>query len=235
MAKFDPFKGDDWKDAANHVKDGLEDAGDAIADAGEDVGDALADAGQDVGEAFSDFGKDVEKGWHYGVEKPFKIMVINGVKREVVRPSKQAIANIEAEFHSKSDHVADRVEAHINAAAQAAVAELIKQGLITGLQVLELAVPSEMALTLGPVVIVFGDVKDRIETMRKWIDDPPIGRSRIKELILEFAPTSITISISAELAFLVVSSDSLSVGMDLTFDTKDFMDHFESVMDEFQI
>lgn len=230
MAQFNPFKPHDWKKQGEKVKHGLEHAA-------HDVGHELKDAAEDTGAAFSDFGKEVEKGWKSDIEKPFKVEIINGTKREVIAPSKEFFEEVEQEFDPArlKKAAAEKAAKYIDEKAQQAVAKLIKEGLKKALAVLEIAVPSSMDTQLGPFIIGIDDIKDRIETLRKWVDDPPLGRDRILEMIQEFAPSYVCVSISAEVAFLVVSSDSLSVGFELTFELQDFIDHYPAIMDEFHI
>ena len=226
VAKFNPFNKHSWEKFGSEVEHAFVD----------DLGGALEDVFVDeVGGAMTDFGKEVERGWKKEIETPFKRKVIDGIEHDVIVPSSQAFSEVEVFFVGAKNSIVDEVKSGVDAVTQQAVAKLVSAGLKQALAVLEIATPSSMSLQLGPFVITIDDVKDRLGTMRRWIDHPPVGRESIKEMILTFSPSTVTVSISAQIAFLVVSSSSLSVGFDLTFGIEDYWEHADAIFNEFRI
>lgn len=117
---------------------------------------------------------------------------------------------------------------------EAALNELLKE--LSGkllnqiIDIIQIAVPDEMEIQIGPVTFALDDVNDRIDTLQKWAKNPP-GKDDVKEMIITIAPSKVSIVVSAEMAALVVTSKSLGVGTTMSWGTDKFLDKFDDVFD----
>ena len=142
------------------------------------------------------------------------------VKGQIESLGKSTLAAIEAE--------AKKVESAILAA-------LASKALQVTLDLINVVAPSDVQLQIAFVTFEISDVHDRIDTLEKWAKSPPTNKDHIKEIIEEIAPSSVSIVLDAALAALFVTSDDLSVGLNMTWDTKDFLDHFDDLLADFNI
>ena len=120
-------------------------------------------------------------------------------------------------------------------AAQAMLAELSKGALTRVVDAAQILMPSGVSLSLGPFVLAIDDITNRINTLQKWANKPPSTKNDIRAIIEELTPTSVSINLSFSLAFLVVQTDSLEFGIESTYETSDFLDKFEDLLEHYGI
>ena len=117
-----------------------------------------------------------------------------------------------------------------------ALAEVLKAAqsgvLNKAVNLVQVVLPSAIVLKIGPLSFAVDNVNERIDVLQKWAKNPPSGVDGIKEMILEFAPSSVSIDLSISLAFLVVQSDSLEAGFSMTWDVEDFIYRLEDIINE---
>lgn len=127
----------------------------------------------------------------------------------------------------------DKVPELFELALKEVVAEIQKGVLNQVVDAIQVVVPKKLALTLGPLSFDVDNLNDRIDTIQEWASNPPKETSEIKKLIETFAPTDVTLDLSAGLALVFVQSDSLSVGASFTYDTEEFLDKLDELFGVF--
>ena len=127
----------------------------------------------------------------------------------------------------------DAVAGEVERVLRALLDELAAGVLGRVLAVLDVAVPSHLDIAVGPVEFHIGSVDDRIDDIRRVAESPPTDLAGVRAVIEALAPEAVSVNLSAELALLVVSSDSLKIGAKLTYDKDDFLAKIERVWETF--
>lgn len=146
------------------------------------------------------------------------------------KKGKGAANDVVKEVSDLPGDIVDQIEKAVDLALKEALS--IGSGVVLGkmVKVLEATAPDAASVKIGPVKLDVDDVHERIDTLKKWGHNPPKGKSGIRKMIEEIAPSSVSIEISGEIAFVVFGSDSLGAGFSLTWKTKDFLDRFEAIL-----
>ena len=84
-------------------------------------------------------------------------------------------------------------------------------------------------------MLEIGDMTGRIDTLQRWAKKPPSSKNDIRQIIIEVAPTSVSINLSFSLAFLFVQTDSLAFGISATYETEDFLNKMDAILGRFGI
>ena len=131
------------------------------------------------------------------------------------------------------EEVIDAVKRELPDLVDAALEELLKvissQLLARAAKIYEFTVPDEVEISVGPFGLVIADIHDKIDAVGKWINHPPTSKDGVRQCISEIGPTSVSITLSAELALLVVSSDSLAVGCKLVWSVEAFLERLDDI------
>ena len=115
-----------------------------------------------------------------------------------------------------------------------ALKEVLKQAqkgvLQQAIKVLDAAAPDTVSITIGPVGVNGIDVRQKISTVKYYANHPPQKNSDIKKMVQDLAPDSVSITLSAELALVLVSSSSLSLGMTLDYNSREFINRIDAIL-----
>lgn len=204
----------------------------------------ISNLGNDIKKSIGRFGDDVKRGITNTAKKARDEINKAGDLAEdefnkVVGHAKDELNDLKNEAKKELEDVAETVEDELKdsfkEASQKALGFIAGESLEKAVDIAQVLAPDSMDIQIGPVSINVDNIKDRIDLLQKWAKNPPNAKNSIKEFITEFAPTSVSISVSAELAFLVVSSDSLSVGFGATWTTEGFLEKYDDIMRHFNL
>ncbi len=154
----------------------------------------------------------------------------HGVEDVARRIAKEVVHPVEGVAHdalNKARHLEEnlehQVENAIKVALQKALSELQKGVLHKAVRVLDAARPDTASIQIGPITLGGINVQERFDALRLAVDNPPKDGAGIKSLVKQLAPNTVSITLSAEIALVFVSSDSLSVGMTMEWDKDEFL------------
>ena len=105
---------------------------------------------------------------------------------------------------------------------------LAKLSIKKAIDILQATVPDSFTLTIGPFAFQYDNPNEKIDTLQHYADHPP-SLDHMKDIVLALAPTVVSVSLSAELAFLLVSSNSLSVGFQADYEVENFISRFDAI------
>ena len=164
--------------------------------------------------------------------------VESGVK-DVGHDAEEAIEKVAKDAKEDIEEFAEEtweeMKESANEAAHALMEEFQKgllNKLVDGLQV---AMPTSTNLKLGPFVLGISDWTHRINVLQRWASNPPSSRNDLRAIIEELTPSSVTIVMSASVAFVVIQTDSLEFGVENTYETADFLDKFDTLLAHYGI
>lgn len=215
MASFNPLSKHDWdhffnslkgqlNDTANKAKRSITDAANnakkTVNDAGNQAQHQVTKVATDAGHAISDTANKAEK--------QFGDLAANA-EHELSQVGEQAKKELE--------HIRDQ-----------AFKVLAKGSINKAVDVIQTTAPDSFGIKLGPFAFDFDKVQDRIDTLQKYANNPP-ALGNFPDFVKQFAPASISVSLSAEIAFLLVASDSLSVGFTATYTLDGFISRYGKI------
>ena len=112
---------------------------------------------------------------------------------------------------------------------------LAKAGLAAAIKVAKAAEPSSLQVTLGPVQVSLAHAAEVLSILEEAEKHPPHDRGTLRAFIGELqrsgALTAVALQGNLALAALVVESDALSVGFTAQWDSADFLERFDALMD----
>ena len=149
------------------------------------------------------------------------------IARQASRLPGKGVREIEHLSESAAGEVVALVEAALQEALKAAQRGVLRQAL----RVLDAAAPDRVDLHIGPVGLWGINVRERIASIRHAAHNPPQSKADIRALVLALAPREVSVTLSAELALVLVASQSLSVGMTLTWEAEGFVGRFEKALE----
>ena len=212
--------GNPFKSIEKKIKQGIESLGNKVKQGVESVGNKIKREVESTGKKAVG---EVEKGAKRAVgevEKGGKTFVA-----EIEKGGKKAIGEID----KAGQKAIKEIEKGVNTAFQAMLREIQKGALNKAVDIIQVAAPDAVELKMGPIGLPIEDIKERIDTLQRWAKKPPSKNSDIKKMILELAPTSVSVELSASVAFLVVQSDSLEFGVTMSWQTEMFLEKFEDI------
>lgn len=198
------------------------DAAKSVTKRGDEIRGSLRSFGNEVEDSVKSIGSEIED----AVESAGEVAV-----KQIEEVSK----NLADELEDRFEEAFDKAEDVIKDAMQAAMKEISKGALNKIVDVVQIVAPTSVDITLGPVTISIGDIGERIDVLQKWASNPPSGKDDLRAIIIELAPTAVSIELSFSLAFLVVQSDSLEIGTCSTYETYDFLNHMDDILQQFGI
>ena len=194
---------------------------------------AIESLGNSVKSSINSLGNEVK----HGVRS-----VANQAERELTNAAHQAENELKSVFNKLEDELEDTAEAILEAAkdealslARAAMREISRGAINKVVDAAQVAVPTTVDLSLGPIGLSLGDMTGRIDTLQRWSKKPPSSKKDIREIIIELAPTNVSINLSVSLAFLFVQTDSLAFGVISTYATEDFLNKMDEILGRFGI
>lgn len=149
--------------------------------------------------------------------------VARDVANEVVEPVRHVADQALDKAQSLEGDIGHLVDDAVKKALQLALRELQRGVLSKAVRILDSAAPDTASIQIGPVELGGINVRDRYDALRLAVDNPPRDGSGFKRLAQTLAPETVSITLSAELAMVVVSSDSLSVGMTMVWSRDAFL------------
>ena len=150
----------------------------------------------------------------------------NDLEDKLEKTATDTLESIEDAAEDAFEAVKDEAMAAAQAALRAASSEALNK-FVDGAQIL---LPTGCPISLGPIVLNYGDLTDRIDTLQKWAKNPPSSKNDIRGIILETMPTSVAINLSFSLAFLVVQTDALEFGLAPEYETEDFLSKMDDLL-----
>ena len=209
--------GNPFKSIEKKIKSGLESLGNSIKGNlnkfGHELEGNLKKTGSSVQGEFKKLGHEIEDG-------------LKKVGHDCEGNLKKAAFEIEDTFKDKLPDLFHKAFTEI-------LEEIEKGALHKAVDIIQLASPSSMELKLGPLGMMVEDIKNKIDTLQKWSDNPPTGHGDIREMIETLAPSGCSLEISVSLAALFVQSDSLEFGCTLNYTTEQFLDSLEDLIGKF--
>lgn len=154
----------------------------------------------------------------------------NSAKHDLEGAAKKARHDIEGAAHEVQRTFEQRLPALVEDALHEAIRAAASGALTKAVDIIQVAAPDEVDLTVGPITLAIGDLKERIDTLQKWARRPPTGKGEIRQIIEEVAPSSVSVNLSFSLALVVVQTDSLECGVNLSWETAKFLDKFEDIL-----
>ena len=142
----------------------------------------------------------------------------------------KSINSAEAGALNALKKTAKGVEAVASRIEGAALAKLTKGALNKAAELAAALGPNEASVTLGPVTCSFDPAAD-VAALRSAASHPPRDREGILNVVKTLTSGTVSVSVSAELSALVVSSDSLAVGFEGSWNTATFVERFHDIMD----
>jgi len=150
---------------------------------------------------------------------------INAVKAAAVK-AQAALGDIELAV--KDD--AKKVESLASNIAESEFAKLAGDALNKAVAIAQDTAPDSLSVQVGPVVVTVDPEQD-ITALKAAALHPPHDRRTLLAFINSLATGgSIEVNVSAELSAVVVSSDSLAVGLSASWDAGTFVRRFEDIM-----
>lgn len=189
--------------------------------------------GGDIKWQINKLGDDVKGGVKWTGEQAEKHLKEAGAHAESTLRS--TFEELEDELEEAGEQAFELAKKEATEAAQAAMKEISKGALNKAVDTIQIVAPTSIDLKLGPIGLSIGNLTERVDTLQKWASNPPSGREHVRAIIEEVAPTSVSIELSISLAFLLVQTDSLEFGVTSTYETADFLDKMDAILDNFGI
>ena len=173
------------------------------------------------------------------IKKPFKKpgKAIRGVVHDVKDAADDVahgklpdVDHFADEVKDVVDDAADEVKKLVEAALKEALSAAQSGVLRKVVSVMEAAVPTGIEFSLGPIGMQIDDAYEKIEAIKGWAKNPPDNHHDLRLMLTRLAPTSVSVTLSVSLAFLVVQSDSLALGCKLSWGRDEFLERFDSIM-----
>lgn len=221
MGLGNPFKG-----LEKSIKRGLTKLGDEIKSSIRKLGSEVESKVKYAGRKAEESVKKVE----HEVEDQLKDFA-HDLEEEIEKTAKDTLETIEDTAEDVFEEVKDTAIEAMQAAMRAASSEALN----TVVDSIQVALPNSIGLSLGPIGLEIGDLTDKVDTLQKWAKNPPTNKSDIRAIIIEVAPTSVSLELSFSLAFLVVQSDSLEFGVTSTYETEDFLNKMDDLLSHWGI
>ena len=232
MSLKNPFKS--FESSIRHGIEGL----------GNDVKRGINDLGGDVKRSINDAQHSAEGGInkvasdarHSFADVQHKAeSEITKIAGDAAHAIKNTASQIEDELEDAAKQALEATKDEAIALAQAAMKEISRGAINKVVDAAQVVMPTSVGLSLGPIKLSIGDMTGRIDTLQRWASNPPSSKDDIRQIIIEVAPTSVSINLSFSLAFLFVQSDSLKLGVTATYNTKDFLDKMDEILGRFGI
>lgn len=139
-----------------------------------------------------------------------------------LKKAKDQIANLEGDVVHIADHVFDKVKAALESAAARVAQDALQDvvDLVDDMAKDGIEGPS-FDLQLGIVSCAFEDPIHRVQDLKDAIKDGIKGYTEIKQVVNTLLPDTVTLEFSAEIEFLVVSSNALEAGVSMTVSRDD--------------
>ncbi len=153
---------------------------------------------------------------------------VEGAGNQVLHEVEGAGNQVLHEVEGAAQNALREIEHGIEALRDEIFKGLAKLTLDKAIGVIEETLPDVFTLTIGPFSFAYEDPGSKVETLRQYAHHPP-GLDHVSDLVLALAPTTVSVSLSAELAFLLVSSDSLAVGFQADYTVKNFISRYGAI------
>ena len=189
----------------------------------------LGDAKKEISGAASSARKGIEKSANaakYKVEYS-----ANQARHQVEDIGNDMIHDIKEEGEKVIDQLEVDAEEVVTKVLDEILSAIAEGAINKAIDFAQVAAPDVIGITLGPIRIEIGGVKERIDTLQIWASNPPSGKDDLRKMIETLAPTSIQVNLGAQIAAVVVSSGSLKVAIDATWTTESFLDKFDDIME----
>ena len=236
------------KRKAKKAKKDFEKAGRVIEETAKDTGRAFEQGGKVIKKTAEDLAKETEEFFTKEARKVVE-QIFNRAKRDIERFAESAVKDTKAAFTKDLPKLAESAfeetrvafeeklpelaEKAARDAVAAIMAEAAKGTFTKAVDVAQVLAPDTLGIKIGPVGMTIGNVKDRIDTLQRWANNPPRSKEDIKECIITLAPTSVSVAVDVQFALLVVSSDALEVGFSAEWETASFIEKFDDIIAHF--
>jgi len=96
---------------------------------------------------------------------------------------------------------------------------------------IEIVTPLDITLSIGPADLTFEEPAKKVKQLLKLSENPPATKKEVKQTIIDLSPNKVSLSVSVQLALLVVSSSSLEVGVSASWTPEQFVKNYEELFD----
>jgi len=182
------------------------------------IGHAVKHAAHDVSHAGNQIGQQIESG-----VMQVQHAVQGGVLK-IQQETERGVHAIRGELPDVEGYVERALTTALTEFEKALAAPLLK----TIVNLLENAAPDTVWLSIGPVTFTVSHVPDKIEKVRRYVDDPPKTPAEIRKLIDDLAPADIEVALKVN----VPGTQSLTLGATLVYYPKTFKDRLERIWKE---
>lgn len=139
---------------------------------------------------------------------------------------------VPVELNKAVEKAREEVEKIVWKAVELALVELEKGVLKKALAVIDASVPDLVSIQIGPITLFGIRVREKLDAVKRIAQNPPKDAAGFKQAAADLSPASVNVTLSGQLALLIVSSESLSVGMTLTWEPDRFLDRIEALIKE---
>ena len=156
---------------------------------------------------------------------------IKDARRDIAHAQTDAIAqvkHVETEAAHSLDKVGTQIEAQVKHIRDSVFKRLASLSINKAVDVIQATAPDSFTLTLGLFSFGFDDAQARVDTLQKYANHPP-SLAHMPDIVKAIAPDNVTVDLSAEIAFLLVASDSLAVGFSATYTYDGFITRYASI------
>ena len=147
----------------------------------------------------------------------------NWWKGKLTKEGKHILSEVEERGQKNLARIEDRTKIAAEQVLKEMLGSLTSPALDKWIDWVELFAPSAAGLELGPLAFEVENVTERIDYFRGLAKNPPTGSADLKEVILAVAPSSVTLTLSANISLVVLNIDELGVGGWIKIETADFL------------
>ena len=147
---------------------------------------------------------------------------------------KHAGASSVAFLKHEEEKAVEAIKGEFHALEEAGLSALAKQALTAAKHVAEAAAPDSVQIHVGPLSFTLDDPAKRVDELVHAAEHPPACATDALQLVRNLAPSSVTLSVSVELALFVVASSSLAVGFSATWTLERFLSRGAVLLGDFR-
>ena len=154
------------------------------------------------------------------------------IRDEVLRPAIKVLSREAKDAYHKLEALKHDIEKLPAQAVGAVLNELAKNAANKFVDICEIALPDELFLQFGPFMMYFNNLDGKVRQVKVWIDSKPdfSKRSEILNMIKFLTPYSVGLDFQAEASFLIISSKSLSIDVQVKYDLDENIDVLDNLI-----
>ena len=123
----------------------------------------------------------------------------------------------------------DDLESDVKTVLEAILSEIEKGVLGKAVDVIKRLLPNDFSIGLGPLTVDIGDIQSKVDTLSKYVDNPPNTQDAIIDFLKVIEPDSVQVSVGVQLSEIFVTSSDESLQFSASWDFDDFIDAAEDI------